>query len=140
MNTIAGSAFLSAQTVKVHTIEDSTMEDYTENTTHTRRWGEKLRELFSNEVRVINYAHGGRSSRSFCEEGLWDKVKKNISSGDYVFIQFAHNDEKEGGKYIDETRGLGGTPVLITPIVRCYFDETGKMEFEIADWQVPGLR
>lgn len=144
---IAGTAFLPAQTVKVHTIGDSTMADYVENTTRTRGWGEMLQEFFSDEVRVINYARGGRSSRSFCEEGLWDKVKKNMNPGDYVFIQFAHNDEKEGGKdgadfrgtapwttyksflekYVDETRQLGGIPVLITPIVRRYFDEAGRI-------------
>lgn len=138
---------LPAQSVKIHTIGDSTMADYVENTTRTRGWGEMLQEFFSNEVQVMNYARGGRSSRSFCEEGLWDKVKKNISTGDYVFIQFAHNDEKEGGKdgvdgrgtvpwttyksflekYVDETRQLGGNPILITPIVRRYFDDAGKI-------------
>lgn len=145
--TIIGATFLPAQTVKVHTIGDSTMADYVENTTRTRGWGEMLQEFFSSEVQVINYARGGRSSRSFCEEGLWDKVKKNMSPGDYVFIQFAHNDEKEGGKdgadfrgtapwttyksflekYVDETRQLGATPIFITPVVRRYFDENGKI-------------
>ena len=144
---LAESTTLLAQIVKVHTIGDSTMADYVENTTRTRGWGEMLQEFFSNKVQVINYARGGRSSRSFCEEGLWDKVKKNMTQGDYVFIQFAHNDEKEGGKdgadfrgtapwttyksflekYVDETRQLGGIPVFITPIVRRYFGDTGKI-------------
>ncbi|WP_291529149.1 pectate lyase [Bacteroides sp. UBA939] len=88
----------SSAKIKVHTIGDSTMADYVENTTRTRGWGEVLQEFFSPDVQVVNYARGGRSSRSFCEEGLWDKVKGNLSPGDYVFIQFAHNDEKEGGK------------------------------------------
>lgn len=102
---LAESTTLLAQIVKVHTIGDSTMADYVENTTRTRGWGEMLQEFFSNKVQVINYARGGRSSRSFCEEGLWDKVKKNMTQGDYVFIQFAHNDEKEGGKDGADFRG-----------------------------------
>ena len=52
------------------------MADYVENTTRTRGWGEMLQEFFTSDVRIINYARGGRSSRSFTEEGLWDKVKK----------------------------------------------------------------
>ena len=131
--------------LKVHTIGDSTMADYVENTTRTRGWGEMLQEFFSPEVCIVNYARGGRSSRSFCEEGRWDRVKENLSPGDYVFIQFAHNDEKEGGKdgldgrgtapwttyksylekYVDETRNLGANPVFITPIIRRYFTEEG---------------
>lgn len=142
-----GTATSSAQKLKVHTIGDSTMADYAENTTRTRGWGEMLQEFFTSEVRVINYARGGRSSRSFFEEGLWQKVKNNLTAGDYVFIQFAHNDEKEGGKdgadfrgtapwttyksylerYVDETRQLSGIPIFITPIIRRYFDEEGKI-------------
>lgn len=134
-----------AQQLKIHTIGDSTMADYVENTTRTRGWGEMLQEFLSPDAQVINYARGGRSSRSFCEEGLWDKVKSNLTPGDYVFIQFAHNDEKEQGKdgadgrgtapwstyksflekYVDETKAAGGIPILITPIIRRYFTSSG---------------
>lgn len=144
---ISGLVSVSAQNLKIHTIGDSTMADYMENTTRTRGWGEMLQEFLSDEVRVINYARGGRSSRSFYEEGIWDRVKKNMNPGDYVLIQFAHNDEKEGGKdgadgrgtepwttyklflekYVDETRALKGNPVFVTPIVRRYFDSKGKI-------------
>ena len=90
--TLISTAHIHAQKLTVHTIGDSTMADYVENTTRTRGWGEMLQEFFTSDVRVINYARGGRSSRSFTEEGLWDKVKSNLNPGDYVFIQFAHND------------------------------------------------
>lgn len=136
-----------AQQLRIHTIGDSTMADYVENTTRTRGWGEMLQEFLSPDAQVINYARGGRSSRSFCEEGLWDKVKSNLTPGDYVFIQFAHNDEKEQGKdgadgrgtapwstyksflekYVDETKAAGGTPILITPIIRRYFTPDGTI-------------
>ena len=78
----------------------------------TRGWGEMLQEFFTSDVRIINYARGGRSSRSFTEEGLWDKVKSNLNPGDYVFIQFAHNDEKEQGK--DGADGRGRLHGLLT--------------------------
>lgn len=138
---------LNGQELKIHTIGDSTMADYAENTTRTRGWGEMLQEFFHPKAQVINYARGGRSSRSFFEEGRWQTVKNNLSPGDYLFIQFAHNDAKEGGKdgadfrgtapwttykrflelYVDETRALQGNPILITPIVRRYFDKEGKI-------------
>ena len=73
--------------VRVHTSGDSTMADYAENTTRTRGWGEMFQEFFSDDVEVMNYARGGRSTRSFINEGLWDKVKANIRKGDYVLIQ-----------------------------------------------------
>ena len=133
--------------VRVHTIGDSTMADYAENTTRTRGWGEMFQEFFTDDVEVINYARGGRSTRSFINEGLWNKVKANIQKGDYVLIQFAHNDEKGGGtysddgrgtdpwghykanleRYVDETRELGGIPILVTPIVRRYFTREGTI-------------
>ncbi|MCD7710127.1 MAG: rhamnogalacturonan acetylesterase [Porphyromonadaceae bacterium] len=133
--------------VRVHTIGDSTMADYAENTTRTRGWGEMFQEFFTDDVEVINYARGGRSTRSFINEGLWDKVKANIQKGDYVLIQFAHNDEKGNGtysddgrgtdpwghykanleQYVDETRALGGIPILVTPIVRRYFTKEGTI-------------
>lgn len=150
MITLAGMGSFhatTAQTVRVHTIGDSTMADYAENTTRTRGWGEMLQSFFSPDVQVIDYARGGRSSRSFYEEGLWSRVKGNLRPDDYVLIQFAHNDEKEGGKdgadlrgtapwttyksylerYVDETRQLGGIPVFVTPIIRRYFDKNGNI-------------
>lgn len=133
--------------VKVHTIGDSTMADYVENTTRTRGWGEMLQEFFTPDVEVANYARGGRSSRSFYKEGRWKLVTDSLRPGDYVLIQFAHNDEKEGGRdgvdgrgtapwttyksyierYVDETRSLGGRPVLVTPIIRRYFTKDGTI-------------
>lgn len=148
---LAMSTVLTAQTqitkLRLHTIGDSTMADYQEATTRTRGWGEMLQEFFSADVQVIDYARGGRSSRTFYEEGLWQKVKDNLKLGDYVLIQFAHNDEFSGGEddpghrgtapwttyrrhleyYVDETRQLGGTPIFVTPIVRRYFLEDGTI-------------
>lgn len=145
---------------KVHTIGDSTMATYNESTTVTRGWGQMFQQFFTSDVTVNNRGKSGASSKSFYQESAyWQSVKKQIEAGDYVLIQFAHNDEKSGGcdgdslkayytsigdatnaastdyrgttpsgtykeylrKYVNETRALGATPVLVGAICRKYF-------------------
>ena len=66
-------------------------------------WGEYLQAFFdSSKVKVQNYANGGRSSRNFINEGSLDKIKANIKAGDYLFIQFGHNDCANGKGYIED--------------------------------------
>ncbi|MEB3374064.1 rhamnogalacturonan acetylesterase [Bacteroides sp. CR5/BHMF/2] len=98
--------------------------------------GAYVRRLFTEEVYVENHARNGRSSKSFISEGHWDEVLKRLSPGDYVIIQFGHNDEKadrarhtEPGTTFDEnlrrfvrdTRARGATPILLNAIVRRNF-------------------
>ena len=86
-----------------------------------------------NFVVVDNHALNGHSSKSFVDKGHWAEVTKLIKKGDYVLIQFGHNDEKEDeerhtdpgstfdqylSKYATETKALGGIPVLMSPVVR----------------------
>lgn len=150
----------SMMAIKVHTIGDSTMATYSESTTVTRGWGQMFKQFFTDAVTVNNRAKSGASSKSFYEEAAyWESVKKQIQPGDYVLIQFAHNDEKNDGmdgdevkayyesigdqakadatdyrgttasgtykeylrKYVEETRALGATPVLVGAICRKYF-------------------
>lgn len=150
----------SMMAIKVHTIGDSTMATYSESTTVTRGWGQMFQQFFTDAVTVNNRAKSGASSKSFYEEAAyWESVKKQIQPGDYVLIQFAHNDEKNDGmdgdevkayyesigdqakadatdyrgttasgtykeylrKYVEETRALGATPVLVGAISRKYF-------------------
>lgn len=150
----------SVMAIKVHTIGDSTMATYSESTTVTRGWGQMFQQFFTDAVTVNNRAKSGASSKSFYEEAAyWESVKKQIQPGDYVLIQFAHNDEKNDGmdgdevkayyesigdqtkadatdyrgttasgtykeylrKYVEETRALGATPVLVGAICRKYF-------------------
>lgn len=88
---------IAVQAIKVHTIGDSTMAQYDPNSTVTRGWGQYLQQ-FLDGVTVNNRGKGGASTRSFYEgENLWPSVKKQLSAGDYVLIQFAHNDEKSQG-------------------------------------------
>ena len=81
---------------KVHTLGDSTMATYDENTTNTRGWGMYFGNFLTNGWTSVNYARGGRDSRGGYNE-LWNNAKNNVHAGDYVLIQFAHNDEKYNG-------------------------------------------
>lgn len=92
---IIGTAMATAQ--KIHAIGDSTMANYDEEATVTRGWAMYLQQ-FLRGVEVNNRGKGGASSKSFYREpAYWESVKRQLAGGDYVSIQFAHNDEKNGG-------------------------------------------
>ena len=130
--------------ITIFTIGDSTMANKPlENDNLERGWGQVLGSFFDTcHVTVSNHALNGRSSKSFFDEGHWQPVYDNIQPGDYVFIQFGHNDEKPKADrhtdpgstydaqlkfYIDQTREKGGIPVLLTSIVRRKFGEDGLL-------------
>ena len=135
---LAASSFTT-----VHLMGDSTMaEKDLPKAGLERGWGMMLQNFLNpEEVKVINYAQNGRSTKSFIDLGLWDKVYNAIQPGDYVFIQFGHNDAKADdparyapayGAYqdnlrlfIDGVREKGGVPVLLTPVARRWFKEGG---------------
>ena len=81
---------------KVHTLGDSTMANYEEGATNTRGWGMYFGNFLTNGWSSINYAKGGRDSRGGYNE-LWQNAKNSVEAGDYVLIQFAHNDAKYNG-------------------------------------------
>lgn len=128
----------------IYTIGDSTMANKSlTNNSLERGWGQVLAAyLDSRYVEVDNHARNGRSSLSFRNEGLWAPVLAKIKPGDYVLIQFGHNDAKPSpdrhtepgstfneqlSQYVLETRSKGGIPVLLTPMVRRKFDEAGQL-------------
>lgn len=101
-----------------------------------RGWGMVLQNYFSEDIIIENHAVNGRSSKSFIDEGRWQKVIDKIHPGDYVIIQFGHNDEKpkedrhtDPGstfdanleRFINETRAKGGKPILCNCVVRRNF-------------------
>ena len=103
-----------------------------------RGWGQLFRPLFDGSVTVCNHAANGRSTKSFRDEGRWKTVCDGLRPGDYVFIQFGHNDQKQSDstryaspvqyaanlrRYVAETRERGAVPVLLTPIVRRRFTD-----------------
>lgn len=106
-------------------------------------WGQVLPQFITTEIEIQNHAMNGRSSKSFRTEGRWDKVEKQLKKGDYVIIQFGHNDQKLKDstkftnpytqyranleRYVKETRAKGATPILMTSIVRRNFNENGVL-------------
>ena len=128
------SAFKADRTITIFMIGDSTMANKDISGGKLERgWGMMLRHCFSDDVRVDNHAQNGRSSKSFIAEGRWDKVLRMMKPGDYVFIQFGHNDEKPDEKrhtdpgstfddnlrkFVREAREKGGIPVLFNSVVR----------------------
>jgi len=142
MTAVAASAQSNFTTL--HMIGDSTMANKPIIPANPERgWGQMLHMYFKDSVRVENYAQNGRSSKSFIVEGRWDKVLAALKPGDFVIIQFGHNDEKTNDvnrgtapfgeymtnlvRFIRETRGLKATPILATPVARRKFDNSGKL-------------
>ena len=133
----------SNKVTTIFIVGDSTAaEKKNVQTNPERGWGMVLQGCFDEKVIVDNHAVNGRSSKSFMDEGKWQVVLNKIKPGDYVFIQFGHNDEKPDPKrhtdanttfaanlrrYVEETRSKGGIPVLFNPVVRrCWFIATDK--------------
>ena len=133
----------SSKLITVYTIGDSTMANKKAEVYPETGWGQVFQSCFDSKVKVSNHAMNGRSTKSFIDEGRWKPVFDSLKHGDYVFIQFGHNDEKSDKpavfadasttykqnleKYIAETRAKGATPILLTSIVRRKFDESGKL-------------
>lgn len=127
--------------ITIFMIGDSTMANKSLTGGNPERgWGHMLPGFLSEEITVDNHAQNGRSSKSFIDEGRWDAVLSKMKKGDYVFIQFGHNDEKTDEKrytipgstfdenlrrFVNETRAKGGIPVLFNSIVRRNFNEDG---------------
>jgi lysophospholipase L1-like esterase len=106
-------------------------------------WGMPFVYFWDSTVTVVNKAKNGRSTKSFKNEGLWKQIMDESSDGDYVFIQFGHNDEvptKSNAttepefknnleQYVTETRSKNAIPVLLTPMARRNFDSlSGKIK------------
>jgi lysophospholipase L1-like esterase len=128
---------------KVWLIGDSTMADKEIKAFPETGWGMPFEIFFDSTVVVDNRAKNGRSTKSFIDEGLWSKVLDGLQTGDYVLIQFGHNDEgkeKLGRyttpdefkvnlhRYVAESREKGAIPVLITPVARRSFDSSGRVK------------
>jgi lysophospholipase L1-like esterase len=104
-------------------------------------WGQMLPQFFNNRIAVANYAESGEAGNSFISEGRFAKILTKMKKGDYLFIEFGHNDQKQKGpdkgpfksyteslrQMIAGTREKGGMPVLVTPMHRRRFDENNKI-------------
>ncbi|WP_437577581.1 rhamnogalacturonan acetylesterase [Sorangium sp. So ce887] len=125
----------AAKAVKIYMIGDSTMSVYGSDLYPRMGWGQPLGSLFDARcATVVDKALSGRSSKSFFDEGAWTPIKSALQSGDYVMIQFGHNDEKRDDPtrytdpqttykqylttYVNDTRAKEATPILLTSINR----------------------
>lgn len=127
---------------------DSTAADYGPERYPQTGWGMMLPCGLSPDVRVLDLATAGRSTRSFIAEGRWDDLLSHVTPGDTVLIQFGHNDASRDKLlryaaaetdyranllgFIWSVRSAGGTPVLLTPVARRSFDEAGRAKADFA--------
>jgi lysophospholipase L1-like esterase len=126
---------------KVYLIGDSTCAIKEVRAYPETGWGMPFAYFFDSTIEVDNRAKNGRSTRTFISEGLWQPVADNLQEGDYVFIQFGHNDESKEKtdryttpeqytanlvRFVTETRAHKAIPVLLTPVSRRKFDNEGR--------------
>lgn len=130
-------------TANLYLIGDSTMAEKLPGKRPETGWGEKLADYFSADLAIHNHAVNGRSSKSFRHEGRWQVVLDQLEAGDFVIIQFGHNDEKIASPdrytnpyssyrynllgYVEDTRARGATPILMSSIVRRNFNTEGSL-------------
>ncbi|MFD2221505.1 rhamnogalacturonan acetylesterase [Hymenobacter bucti] len=129
---------------KLYMIGDSTMANKPQQVFPETGWGMPLATYFDTAAVVVdNRAQNGRSTRTFLAENRWQPIVQALQEGDYVFIQFGHNDEADNypdrytppedyrknlSKFVSETRGKKAYPVLLTPITRRRFDQAGRIQ------------
>jgi len=170
LSIIAFSSFTSKSKITtIYLIGDSTVADYSlEKEYQTKRfpqvgWGQVFQPFFqkdslkqlknilgnAKEVKIDDRAKGGRSTRTFFQEGRWASVYKSLQKGDVVMMQFGHNDASEekteryvnieGYKeflrlFINQTREKGATPIVLTPVARNYPWKDGKLNNTHGDY------
>ena len=131
-------SFSATAQITVYIAGDSTAANKTDKARPETGWGEMLQQHFDPaKVRVDNRALNGRSTKSFVDEGHWQKLLDALKKDDFVFIEFGHNDEKKDKpaiyaspddykinltRFIKDIRSKGATPVLMTPVSRRKFE------------------
>jgi DNA sulfur modification protein DndE len=137
------SSLRAAEPPRVFMAGDSTMADKPTDLPE-RGWGMVLPRFFKDPGVVHNHAVNGRSTRSFIDEGRWEKLTSELRGGDFVIIQFGHNDEKTEDpkrgtdpkttfrdnlrRFVKDVRARQAFPILATPVCRRKFDASGKLQ------------
>ena len=125
-------------------VGDSTMANKPLEDNPEKGWGMYLQQFFNHSIIVENKAVNGRSTKSFIDEGKWAAVVQQIKPGDYVFIQFGHNDEKKEDpkryadaqgayknnliRFVNDVKKKKGIPVLLSPVARRKFLQNGFVD------------
>ena len=141
---ISVTCFAQQTQTTLYSIGDSTMankKDPERNPEHG--WAQVLQPFFKTNIIVENKAVNGRSTKSFINENRWDSIYKKLKKGDYVFIEFGHNDQKIEDstrytnphtsyrynliRFVKQTREKGAIPILLTSIARRNFNEKGVL-------------
>lgn len=134
----------NSSAISVAAVGDSIVQGRTDRTAWG--WGQTLPGFFAPDVEFYNLGAGGTSTKTYIEEGLWDKVL--AIEADYVIIQFGHNDQKSGERFtnpnstfrenlhrfISDIRGYGGVPVLVTPPIRRLWNDDGTLYSTQLPW------
>lgn len=130
---------LQKRKTKVYLIGDSTMSIKETKAYPETGWGMPFVYFFDSSIEVDNRAKNGRSTRTFISENRWQPVADDLQEGDYVLIQFGHNDESKEKtdryttpeqfkinltKFVTETKSKKANPILITAVARRKFDTT----------------
>jgi len=123
-------------------VGDSTMSIKQTKAYPETGWGMPFVYFWDSTIVVDNRAQNGRSTKTFINEKRWQSVLDSLRTGDYVFVQFGHNDEVPTKasyttpaeftanliRYVNEARAKGGIPILLTPVARRKFDSSGHVE------------
>jgi lysophospholipase L1-like esterase len=135
-------SFIKPAKTNIWLIGDSTMAAKKPERKPESGWGVSLADFVNDKAIIHNHAASGRSTLSFINEGRWNTVYDSIQKGDYVVIQFGHNDEKNEEKlhtepfgtfktnlrkFIEESRKKGANPIICSSIVRRHFDGKGNL-------------
>lgn len=136
------AALVKAESPRIFLIGGSTMANFPEG--HPKPgWGQQLPKFFKKPGVIQNHARSGRSSKSFIDQGLWDKVIEEMRAGDFLIVHFGTNDSKASDparfveprgqfrtnleRFIQETRAKGAIPILATSLARRAWDDHGRL-------------
>lgn len=131
------------QLTTIYMAGDSTMSVKAKKDYPETGWGSPFADFFNDSIEVKNLAKNGASTRTFIELGLWRSIVDNIRAGDFVFIQFGHNDEVKQktdrytppaqfkhnlAAFIEQSLARKATPILLSSVTRRHFDAEGKIK------------
>lgn len=150
LTSILSLKFFMIEKPVIYLIGDSTCADKPLDDNPEHGWGQVFQNFFTSDVIIENHAKNGRSTKSFIDQGLWKIVLDKLKPGDYVFIQFGHNDQKISDttryaeantayrknliRYVEETRSKNAIPVLLTPVNRRKYDAQGNFIDQHGDY------
>lgn len=150
LTTIFSLKFFLIEKPVIYLIGDSTCADKPLDDNPEHGWGQVFPNFFTSDIVIENHAKNGRSTKSFIDQGLWKIVFDKLKPGDYVFIQFGHNDQKMSDttryaeantayrknliKYVEETRLKNAIPILLTPVNRRKYDDQGNFIDQHGDY------